>query len=102
MSEFQTLPCPFVNLHTHTHTQHTHVLQEKFAERYVNDNPGQFVSADGAYMLAFAIIMLNTDCHNPLAERRLQVRKAEGGVDVGVGVYQYPTAATRWLSGGCR
>ena len=44
---------------------------EKFAERYVRDNPGKFSSADGAYVLAFAIIMLNTDAHNPLAERRL-------------------------------
>lgn len=40
---------------------------EKFAERYVRDNPGRFSNADGAYVLAFAIIMLNTDAHNPLA-----------------------------------
>jgi hypothetical protein len=46
-------------------------IMEKFAERYVRDNPGRFSSADGAYVLAFAIIMLNTDAHNPLAERRL-------------------------------
>ncbi len=46
-------------------------IMEKFAERYVSDNPGKFATADGAYMLAFAIIMLNTDYHNPLAERRL-------------------------------
>lgn len=46
-------------------------IMEKFAEKYVRDNPGKFASADGAYMLAFACIMLNTDAHNPLAERRL-------------------------------
>ena len=42
-------------------------IMEKFAERYVRDNPGRFANADGAYVLAFAIIMLNTDAHNPLA-----------------------------------
>ena len=26
-------------------------------------------AADGAYLLAFAIIMLNTDAHNPMADR---------------------------------
>ena len=46
-------------------------IMEKFAERYVRENPGKFSNADGAYVLAFAIIMLNTDAHNPLAERRL-------------------------------
>ena len=30
-----------------------------------------FKNADAAYVLSFAIIMLNTDAHNPLAERRL-------------------------------
>jgi Sec7-like guanine-nucleotide exchange factor len=27
-------------------------------------------AADGAYLLAFAIIMLNTDAHNPMADRQ--------------------------------
>jgi hypothetical protein len=63
---------------------------EKFAERFCNDNPGTFRTAEGAYLLAFAMIMLNTDAHNPMAERRLgksdfvamnyqQVRRARGG-----------------------
>jgi hypothetical protein len=46
-------------------------IMEKFAERYCNDNPGLFRTAEGAYLLAFATIMLNTDAHNPMAERRL-------------------------------
>ncbi|WIA39187.1 hypothetical protein OEZ86_005312 [Tetradesmus obliquus] len=46
-------------------------IMEKFAERYCKDNPGRFGNADAAYVLSFAIIMLNTDAHNPLAERRL-------------------------------
>lgn len=46
-------------------------IMEKFAERYCKDNPAKFRNADAAYMLSFAIIMLNTDAHNPMAERRL-------------------------------
>ncbi|KAF8064597.1 BIG3 [Scenedesmus sp. PABB004] len=46
-------------------------IMEKFAERYCKDNPARFGNADAAYVLAFAIIMLNTDAHNPLAERRI-------------------------------
>lgn len=40
---------------------------EKFAERYLNCNPGAFKSADVAYVLAYSVIMLNTDAHNPQA-----------------------------------
>lgn len=46
-------------------------IMEKFAERYCRDNPGAFPTADGAYLLAFAIIMLNTDAHNPQADKKL-------------------------------
>lgn len=46
-------------------------IVEKFAERYCKDNPGSFRNADGAYMLGFAIIMLNTDAHHPSADRNL-------------------------------
>lgn len=38
---------------------------EKFAERYTNQNPTAFPTADVAFILAFSIIMLNTDLHNP-------------------------------------
>ncbi|KAK1413426.1 hypothetical protein QVD17_35199 [Tagetes erecta] len=41
-------------------------IMEKFAERYCADNPGLFKSADTAYVLAYAVIMLNTDAHNPM------------------------------------
>ncbi|KFM23662.1 Brefeldin A-inhibited guanine nucleotide-exchange protein 2 [Auxenochlorella protothecoides] len=40
-------------------------LMEKFAERYVLCNPDSFRSADVAYVLAYSVIMLNTDAHNP-------------------------------------
>ena len=38
---------------------------EKFAERFVHCNPDTFKSADVAYVLAYSVIMLNTDAHNP-------------------------------------
>eukprot|EP00547_Thalassionema_nitzschioides_P015313 CAMPEP_0194232056 /NCGR_PEP_ID=MMETSP0158-20130606/570_1 /TAXON_ID=33649 /ORGANISM="Thalassionema nitzschioides, Strain L26-B" /LENGTH=2053 /DNA_ID=CAMNT_0038964771 /DNA_START=104 /DNA_END=6264 /DNA_ORIENTATION=+ len=40
-------------------------IMEKFAERYTNQNPTAFPTADVAFILAFSIIMLNTDLHNP-------------------------------------
>lgn len=46
-------------------------IMEKFAERYTTQNPTVFPSADTAFILAFSIIMLNTDLHNPsIAENR--------------------------------
>ena len=48
-------------------------IMERFAEKFCEDNPGAFPVADAAYLLAFAIIMLNTDAHNPMAEGRIQV-----------------------------
>ncbi|GMY35231.1 brefeldin A-inhibited guanine nucleotide-exchange protein 5 [Fagus crenata] len=41
-------------------------IMEKFAERYCADNPDLFKNADTAYVLAYAVIMLNTDAHNPM------------------------------------
>ncbi|OIW00195.1 hypothetical protein TanjilG_29185 [Lupinus angustifolius] len=41
-------------------------IMEKFAERYCADNPSLFKNADTAYVLAYAVIMLNTDAHNPM------------------------------------
>ncbi|KAK9804748.1 hypothetical protein WJX72_003264 [[Myrmecia] bisecta] len=46
-------------------------IMEKFAERYCKDNPAAFRTADAAYLLAFALIMLNTDAHNPMADKKL-------------------------------
>lgn len=46
---------------------------EKFAERFTTQNPNVFPTADAAFILAFSVIMLNTDLHNPAikAERRM-------------------------------
>jgi len=45
-------------------------LMEKFAERYVSCNAGAFKSADVCYVLAYSVIMLNTDAHNPQVQGR--------------------------------
>ncbi|CAK9296919.1 unnamed protein product [Gordionus sp. m RMFG-2023] len=49
-------------------------LMQKFASRYVettNYGNGIFQSADSAYVLAFSIIMLTTDLHNPQVKRKM-------------------------------
>ena len=45
----------------------------KFAERFMGGNPGTlFANADTAYILAFSVIMLNTDAHNKnLKQKRM-------------------------------
>jgi len=59
-------------------------MMEKFAESFTLQNPDVFPSADTAFVLAFSIIMLNTDLHNPAIpdERRMTKkifrRQAEG------------------------
>lgn len=40
-------------------------IMEVFAARYTEQNADVFPSADSAFILAFSIIMLNTDLHNP-------------------------------------
>ena len=48
---------------------------EKFAERYTHQNGEVFASADTAFILAFSVIMLQTDLHNPSIkpEKRMTV-----------------------------
>lgn len=43
----------------------------KFAERYISGNPGVFANADTAYVLAYSVIMLNTDQHSPQIKVRM-------------------------------
>ncbi|KAH0787852.1 Sec7 domain containing protein [Histomonas meleagridis] len=42
-----------------------------FSEVYMEQNPDSFPSADAAYILAFAIVMLNSDLHNPNVKNRM-------------------------------
>jgi brefeldin A-inhibited guanine nucleotide-exchange protein len=46
-------------------------ITEKFAERYCKCNPKVFTSADTAYVLAYSVIMLNTDAHNPMVKNKV-------------------------------
>ncbi|XP_071741489.1 brefeldin A-inhibited guanine nucleotide-exchange protein 2-like [Rutidosis leptorrhynchoides] len=46
-------------------------IMEKFAERYCKCNPKAFISADTAYVLAYSVIMLNTDAHNPMIKNKM-------------------------------
>lgn len=50
-------------------------IMEKFAERYTRQNEDTFPSADTAFILAFSVIMLQTDLHNPSIkpERRMTI-----------------------------
>lgn len=48
---------------------------EKFAERFTAQNPDVFPSADVAFILAFSIIMLNTDLHNPAIKEERRMTK---------------------------
>ncbi|KAI8057174.1 hypothetical protein BDF22DRAFT_669905 [Syncephalis plumigaleata] len=43
----------------------------KFAERYVMYNPNEFANADAAYVLAYSVILLNTDQHNKQIKKRM-------------------------------
>ncbi len=50
-------------------------IMEKFAERYTSQNPDVFPTADAAFILAFSIIMLNTDLHNPAIKEERRMTK---------------------------
>uniref|UniRef100_A0A1J3DBS8 Brefeldin A-inhibited guanine nucleotide-exchange protein 1 n=1 Tax=Noccaea caerulescens TaxID=107243 RepID=A0A1J3DBS8_NOCCA len=46
-------------------------IMEKFAERFCKCNPDSFSSADTAYVLAYSVIMLNTDAHNIMVKEKM-------------------------------
>ena len=50
-------------------------VMEKFAEQYIKDNPNQkeIDGKDAAYVLAFQVIMLNTDLHNPAIKKHMTI-----------------------------
>ena len=50
-------------------------FMEKFAERFCIQNPNVFPTADTAFILAFSIIMLNTDLHNPAIKEEKKMTK---------------------------
>ena len=48
----------------------------KFAQRYVTGNPNAFANADTAYVLAYSVILLNTDLHST----KMKGKNDKGGV----------------------
>ncbi|CAM0909962.1 unnamed protein product [Alopecurus aequalis] len=46
-------------------------IMEKFAERYCKCNPDVFTSADTAYILAYSVILLNTDAHSAMVKDKM-------------------------------
>ncbi|SCU89569.1 LAME_0E04324g1_1 [Lachancea meyersii CBS 8951] len=58
----------------------------KFAERFVDQNPGQFSKADTAYVLSYSIIMLNTDLHSSQIKNKMTLQEFienNAGIDNG-------------------
>lgn len=58
----------------------------KFAEKFTFGNAGTFANADTAYILAFSVILLNTDAHNPQVKKpmtKLEFIKNNRGIDDG-------------------
>lgn len=47
----------------------------KFAERYLTGNPNAFATADAAYVLAYSVIMLNTDLHSSKLKGRRMTKE---------------------------
>ena len=53
---------------------------------HAQDNPRAFKSADTAYVLAYSVIMLNTDAHNPQVKVKMTKEgfiKNNRGIDDG-------------------
>ncbi|MCJ1245633.1 guanine nucleotide exchange protein for ADP-robosylation factor [Trapelia coarctata] len=49
----------------------------KFAERYITGNPNAFANADTAYVLAYSVIMLNTDQHSSKLKGQRRMTKED-------------------------
>ncbi|KAJ1673099.1 guanine nucleotide exchange protein for ADP-robosylation factor, partial [Spiromyces aspiralis] len=43
----------------------------EFSKRYVETNPRALASPDAAYVLAYSVILLNTDLHSPMVKQRM-------------------------------
>lgn len=52
-------------------------MMEAFANRYVENNPDSFPDSDTAFIISFALIMLNTDLHNPSIPKNRKMTKAQ-------------------------
>ena len=50
-------------------------IMEKFAEKFASDNPSRYANADSAYVLSFAVIMLNTDLHSAQIKKKMTIEE---------------------------
>ncbi|KAI9217590.1 Sec7 domain-containing protein, partial [Blastocladiella britannica] len=64
-------------------------ILEQFAGTYHTLNPGTFKEESTPYILAFSLIMLNTDAHNPAVKKKMSLadfirnnRGIDGGADL--------------------
>ncbi|KAI6110037.1 hypothetical protein F5141DRAFT_822489 [Pisolithus sp. B1] len=48
-------------------------ITETFASKYFASNPPEIKSEDAVYVLAYSVIMLNTDLHNPQIRKRMTI-----------------------------
>jgi hypothetical protein len=77
-------------------------LMEKFAARFVSCNPEAFKSADVAYVLAYSVIMLNTDAHNPMVKNKMskEVRRYTDSCVASGFYYRSQTVFSLYFVGG--
>ncbi|MDP2434825.1 MAG: Sec7 domain-containing protein, partial [archaeon] len=64
---------------------------ERFARQFHAQNPGSFRHEDGAFILSYSTIMLNTDAHNPQVKNKMtkeQFVKTNRGIDDGQDIPQ--------------
>ena len=64
-------------------------VMEQFGQKFFNDNPTLFSSADTVYVLAYSTLMLHTDAHHPNVKSRMTLeqfitnnRGIDGGNDL--------------------
>lgn len=50
-------------------------MMESFAQRFCDCSPSTFVDAESCYVVSFAIIMLNTNLHNPSVKEKQTVEQ---------------------------
>lgn len=70
-SQGSSFPVIKHNLHS-GEAQKIDRIMEKFGEKYVNDNPNEFGSADCAYLLGYILLMFQTSIHNPSVKQKMK------------------------------
>lgn len=69
----EALRCLLVTFRLPGEAQKIDRVMSEFARRYCTNNPTVFSSPDTAYVLAYSLIMLNTDAHNPNVKRKMSL-----------------------------